>query len=96
MEKAFRGWRRFVSVKHRVRNLTFNPMHRDLNRGDYRLLWNALLKTGGQSCKRRVKARFRGYKARLRFAHWLHKDLPPTRNNPPGLTATKEAQDESE
>jgi len=43
MEKAFRGWRRFVSVKHRVRNLTFNPMHRDLNRGDQRLLWNALL-----------------------------------------------------
>jgi len=34
MEKAFRGWRRFVSVKHRVRNLTFDSMHRDLNRGD--------------------------------------------------------------
>jgi hypothetical protein len=24
----------------------FNPMHRDLNRSDYRLLWNAVLNWG--------------------------------------------------
>jgi hypothetical protein len=29
--------------KGRVVSFNFNPMHRDLNRGDQRLLWNALL-----------------------------------------------------
>ena len=29
--------------KGHVVSFNFNPMHRDLNRGDHRLLWNALL-----------------------------------------------------
>jgi len=29
--------------KGHVVSFNFNPMHRDLNRGDQRLLWNALL-----------------------------------------------------
>jgi len=30
-------------AKGRVIAYNFNPMHRDLNRSDYRLLWNAIL-----------------------------------------------------
>jgi hypothetical protein len=29
--------------KGRIIAFNFNPIHRDLNRSDYRLLWNALL-----------------------------------------------------
>jgi hypothetical protein len=29
--------------KGHVVSFNFNPMHRDLNRGDQRLLWNAIL-----------------------------------------------------
>jgi hypothetical protein len=45
-EEALKGRPAILDVpvgKGRVLAFNFNPMHRDLNRSDYRMLWNAIL-----------------------------------------------------
>ena len=54
-EKTLKGYPAILDLplgRGRVVAYNFSPIHRDMNRSDYRLLWNALLNLGERKAGR--------------------------------------------